>query len=90
MKTLEDFIENCIEDIITHSNDTVKKTFPLYTKQSLATRWGVDRQTIQNWSVRHNDFCKPIEGIVSGSGSYYPAYEVLKYEKSRNLVIENG
>lgn len=88
MKNLQDFIEDCIEDVITHSADTVKKTFPLYTKQALATRWGVDRQTIQNWSVRHNDFCQPIDGIVAGMGSYYPAYEVERYEKVRGLNVE--
>lgn len=90
MKTLEDFKENCIEDVITHSIDTIKKTFPLYTKQSLAVRWGVKRQVIQNWSDRHTDFCKTIEGIVEGGGSFYPAYEVNRYEKVRGLKINGG
>lgn len=62
-----------------------EKTFPLFTKQALAARWGVDRQTVQNWSARHNDFCKPVEGLVVGAGSYYPLYEVERYEQLRGL-----
>jgi hypothetical protein len=87
MKNYDEFLESCIEDVMSHSVETVKKVFPLYTKQSLAIRWGVDRQTVQNWSVRHTDFCQPIEGIVEGGGSYYPAYEVEKYEQIRRLNI---
>jgi hypothetical protein len=62
-----------------------KKVFPLFTKQGLAARWGVDRQTVQNWSTRHTDFCKPINGVIVGAGSYYPFYEVERYETLRGL-----
>lgn len=65
-----------------------KNTFPLYTKQALADRWGVNRQGVNNWATRHNDFCKPVEGLVIGGGSYYPLYEVERYEKLKGLKVD--
>lgn len=62
---------------------------PLYTKQTLGERWGVPRQTVHNWSVRHDDFCTPISDVVAGRITYYPYMEVLRYEKSRDITVVN-
>ncbi|AHJ88624.1 hypothetical protein GBK2_26 [Geobacillus phage GBK2] len=61
---------------------------PLYTKKALAERWGVSKQVVQNWSMRDENFCKPIEGLVIGKGPYYPLCEVERYEKERGLKSE--
>lgn len=74
-------------DDATEKLEIYEKTFPLFTKQALAERWGVDRQTVQNWSKRHIDFCEPVEGLVVGAGSYYPLYEVVEYEIRRGLKV---
>lgn len=66
----------------------LKDSFPIYTKKALADRWGVDQQVIQNWSVRHDDFCKSVDGIVIGHAQYYPLKEVLRYEKERGLNLK--
>ena len=59
--------------------------FPLQTNQSLAERWGVTKQNIYAWSRRHDDFPKPIEGVIDRSTKVYPMYEVERYEKLRGL-----
>lgn len=59
--------------------------FPLFTKQELANRWGVSRQVVQKRCNSHTNFCKPVTGFIKGSGSYYPLYEVERYEKEQGI-----
>lgn len=61
--------------------------FPLQTPASLATRWGVDRSLVQKWKERHTDFPKRVTGYVDGASSYYPIYEVERYERARGLNV---
>jgi hypothetical protein len=67
----------------------LKKTdfFPFYTKQALAERWGVSRQVVNDRYKRHDDFPKPVEGLIKGGGPYYPLYEIMRYEALRGLKV---
>jgi hypothetical protein len=62
--------------------------FPLQTIQSMAERWGVSKQAVNNWSVRHNDFPKPLEGVIEQTAKtpkVYPLYAVIRYENLKGL-----
>lgn len=60
--------------------------FPFYTTQALAERWGLkDRRLVNNWSKRHEDFPKPVQGLIKGGGPYYPLYEIVRYEEKRGM-----
>lgn len=61
--------------------------FPLQTPASLAVRWGVDRSLVQKWKERHEDFPRRALGYVDGASSYYPIYEVERYERARGLNV---
>lgn len=61
--------------------------FPLQTPASLAARWGVDRTLVQRRKERHKDFPKPVKGFVDGASSYYPMYEVERYERARGYKV---
>lgn len=63
--------------------------FPLQTIQSMAERWGVTRQTVNNWIARHDDFPEPIEGLITKTAktpNVYPLHEVERYEKVKELL----
>lgn len=60
--------------------------FPLQTIQSMADRWGVTKQRVNNWRDRHDNFPKPIEGLLAVKTPFvYPLYEVKRYEKEQRL-----
>jgi hypothetical protein len=61
--------------------------FPFYTKQALAERWGVSRQVVNDRNRRHDDFPKPVEGLIKGGGPYYPLYEIMRYEAARGVKV---
>lgn len=66
-----------------------QKMFPLQTVQSLADRWRVNRNVVVNWSQRHNDFPKPINGIIAETKKNKKVYalcDIEKYEKLRGLL----
>lgn len=61
--------------------------FPFYTAAALAERWGVVPQYVtkrRNW---HEDFPQPVEGIIKGGGPYYPLHEILRYEQTRGIKV---
>ena len=62
--------------------------FPLQTNGSLAKRWGVSSQSVINWSKRHNDFPKPVQGYVDENvkGTFFAMCDVESYEKRRGLI----
>lgn len=69
-----------------------KRIFPLFTIQSLSERWGVHRNIVTNWAKRHSNFCEPIAGVVTETKrtpKYYPYYEVIRYEKEKDLQPGN-
>lgn len=66
--------------------EDAKKIFPLQTIGSMAKRWGVKKQTVKNWSIRHEDFPKPIENFIDGDHfNYYTLHDVEEYERKRGL-----
>lgn len=69
------------------SNVGKNNIFPLQTNGSLAKRWGVSSQSVINWSKRHNDFPKPIQGYVDENvkGTFFAMCDVEVYEKKRGL-----
>jgi hypothetical protein len=81
VKNMPDFIE--VMEYLKKGEDA--KILPVFSGAELAKRWGVSRQAVNNWACRHTDFCKPIYGVVSGSTTYYPLFEVERYEKARGL-----
>lgn len=59
----------------------------LYAKSDLATRWGVTRQVVNNWSTRHVDFPEEIMRVDNGRMPLYLEKDVIKYEKERSLDV---
>ena len=62
--------------------------FPLQTIQSMAERWGVSRQAVNNWATRHDDFPKPLEGVIVATARtplVFSNADMLKYEQKRGL-----
>lgn len=65
------------------------RLFPLQTIQSMAERWGVTRQMVNNWSERHDDFPTPLKGLITETAktpNVYPLNEVEEYEKARGII----
>lgn len=63
--------------------------FPLQTIQSMAERWGVSKQTVNNWAARHGNFPKAVEGLIAPTAktpTVYPLHAVKQYEKERGLL----
>jgi hypothetical protein len=58
----------------------------LLAKSDMATRWGVTRQVVNNWSNRHADFPKEYMRIDNGRLPIFLEEDVIKYESERNLV----
>jgi hypothetical protein len=58
----------------------------LLAKSDLATRWGVTRQVVNNWSNRHEDFPPESIRVDNGRLPLFLESDVIKYETSRNLV----
>jgi hypothetical protein len=70
-----------------------RRIFPLHTLQSMANRWGVDKQDVQNWKKRDKEFPWPMVGIVAETkrtSALYPLFAVEKYEQLRDLVKDRG
>ncbi len=64
----------------------MSEEFPrLLTKSDMATRWGVTRHVVANWSARHADFPKEITRVDNGRMPLYREEDVLKYERGREL-----
>jgi hypothetical protein len=57
----------------------------LLAKSDMASRWGVTRQVVNNWSTRHTDFPPEIMRVDNGRLPLFLESEVVKYEQSRNL-----
>jgi hypothetical protein len=60
----------------------------LYSKSDLATRWGVTRQVVNNWSNRHSDFPSEIMRVDNGRLPLFAGKDVIEYEKKRNLTLK--
>jgi hypothetical protein len=60
----------------------------LYAKSDLATRWGVTRQVVNNWSNRHSDFPPEIMRVDNGRMPLFAEEDVIKYEKQRKLGVQ--
>jgi hypothetical protein len=58
----------------------------LLAKSDLATRWGVTRQVVNNWSNRHEDFPSESIRVDNGRLPLFLETDVIKYELARNLV----
>lgn len=89
MKTLDDFMEVCVEAVlVTQTTKDIQSIFPLQTIQSMAERWGKTRQQVYAWSIRDDNFPVPIDGIIEKTAqtpSVYPLYEIERYEKMKGL-----
>lgn len=60
------------------------RIFPLFTKQDMASRWGVSVQVITNWSRRHDDFPQEMTGVFQDDkAGIFPISEVERYEQAR-------
>lgn len=57
----------------------------LLAKSDMATRWGVTRQVVSNWSKRHDNFPNEVMRVDNGRMPLYDENDVLKYEKEREL-----
>lgn len=69
------------------------KALPLQTIQSMAERWGVQAQVVNNWRARHDDFPHPIEGIIEKTARtplVFSNEDVRRYERNRKLPIKDG
>lgn len=63
----------------------------LYTMRDLADRWGVSRQLVNNWRVRHDDFPAPIQNVSGGTIGLWTEKQITKYEKGReNLNVKKN
>ena len=60
----------------------------LYAKSDLATRWGVTRQVVNNWSNRHSDFPAEIMRVDNGRMPLFAEEDIIKYEKLRKLGVQ--
>ena len=60
-------------------------TLKLYAKSDLATRWGVTRQVVNNWSSRHSDFPPEFMRVDNGRMPLFLEEDIIKYEMERNL-----
>jgi hypothetical protein len=58
----------------------------LLAKSDMATRWGVTRQVVNNWSNRHEDFPPEAIRVDNGRLPLFLESDVIKYETTRNLV----
>ncbi|WBX80109.1 hypothetical protein PD280_21320 [Virgibacillus salarius] len=57
----------------------------LYSKADLARRWGVSRQVVKNWELRHDNFPKPVMWVHDNSLPLYIEKDIIKYEELRSL-----
>lgn len=57
----------------------------LLSKSDMATRWGVTRQVVNNWSNRHSDFPPEVIRVDNGRLPLYLESDVIKYEESHGL-----
>lgn len=57
----------------------------LLAKSDLATRWGVTRQVVNNWSNRHEDFPSEVMRVDNGRMPLFAEEDVIKYEEQRKL-----
>lgn len=57
----------------------------LLSKSDLATRWGVTRQVVNNWSNRHKDFPPESIRVDNGRLPLFLESDVEDYEKSRSI-----
>jgi hypothetical protein len=60
----------------------------LCAKSDLATRWGVTRQVVNNWSNRHSDFPQEIMRVDNGRMPLFAGEDVIKYEQARKLGVQ--
>lgn len=67
-------------------NILTEKLPKLFSKADLARRWGVTRQVVKNWELRHEDFPKPVMWVHDNSLPLYIEKDVLVYEKNKGLV----
>lgn len=57
----------------------------LYSKADLARRWGVSRQVVKNWELRHDNFPKPVMWVHDNSLPLYIEKDIIEYEELRDL-----
>jgi hypothetical protein len=57
----------------------------LLAKSDMATRWGVTRQVVNNWSSRHVDFPPEIIRVDNGRLPLFLESDIEKYEQIRNI-----
>lgn len=58
----------------------------LLSKSDLATRWGVTRQVVNNWSNRHDDFPKEFCRVDNERMPLYLERDVEIYENGKGLI----
>lgn len=71
------------------ASEHLQAIFPLQTIQSMAERWGVARQTVNNWMLRHPDFPKPAVGFLVATARtplVFANVDMLRYERNRGLL----
>jgi hypothetical protein len=61
----------------------------LLAKSDMATRWGVTRQVVNNWSTRHADFPPEVIRVDNGRLPLFLEADVEQYEQSRKLSPQN-
>lgn len=59
-----------------------------FMKSDLAARWGVKRQTVNNWAHRHSDFPEPAFTLGNDHIPVYQIDAVERYESRRGLKQE--
>jgi hypothetical protein len=64
---------------------TMNSITKLLAKSDLATRWGVTRQVVNNWSNRHEDFPPEVIRVDNGRMPLFAEKDVIKYEEQRKL-----
>lgn len=70
-----------------------RRIFPLHTMQSMADRWGITKQNVNNRRRDDKQFPKPVVGLVvetKRAATLFPLFEIERYEKVRGLKPREG